>query len=348
MHDPAVNLAKGTVVHNKPDVALLDRCRAVCSHIDHYSFLGISVALRSDTPELLSAIRLFFAGFQADSSRQRCSESASFYLCYDSAHDRPYRVVSPAGRYVEASSWEPVFSFLLSMVHAHIWSSQRRVLPLHSAAVSYEGRGALIPATSGGGKTTLALELAIGGFDYLSDEFAPIDLGSLFVLPFPRPLQASAETIEMLLGTRGKRILAGASFLDDDGTERYLVPPVDWVSISEAAPVDYLIFPVLRGGQRARVEPLEKTEALAELSQLALVFHADMAWKQQAVEGLVAIVRRAECCRLFLGAIGTNRALIADLVTSARKGHAEVEQAAMAALDQVSLRARQLLDDMDL
>lgn len=58
----------------------------------------------------------------------------------------------------------------------------------HAAAVSYRGRGILMPGMSGAGKTTLSAWLAGKGWDYLSDEIACVERGSMKMEAFYRSL----------------------------------------------------------------------------------------------------------------------------------------------------------------
>jgi hypothetical protein len=59
---------------------------------------------------------------------------------------------------------------------------------LHAAVVALDDRAVVLSAPSGTGKSTLALALLENGFDYLSDELAPIDVQRLTVHPFPHAL----------------------------------------------------------------------------------------------------------------------------------------------------------------
>ena len=59
---------------------------------------------------------------------------------------------------------------------------------LHSAAIAWQGRASLLVAESGGGKSTTTWALLHHGYDYLSDEMAPIALDTRRVLPYPRAL----------------------------------------------------------------------------------------------------------------------------------------------------------------
>ena len=59
---------------------------------------------------------------------------------------------------------------------------------IHAAVVSRGGTALVFPASSGSGKSTLTWALLTQGFRYLSDELAPIDLGSMRVHPYPHAL----------------------------------------------------------------------------------------------------------------------------------------------------------------
>lgn len=59
---------------------------------------------------------------------------------------------------------------------------------LHAASLATERGAVLFVGASGAGKSTLAWGLVHHGFQYLSDELAPVDLREVQVLPYPRAL----------------------------------------------------------------------------------------------------------------------------------------------------------------
>ncbi|PCH60866.1 MAG: hypothetical protein COC05_02890 [Gammaproteobacteria bacterium] len=59
---------------------------------------------------------------------------------------------------------------------------------IHGAAITLDNKAIMISAPSGSGKSTTTWALLHHGFDYMSDELAPIELESLNVLPFPHAL----------------------------------------------------------------------------------------------------------------------------------------------------------------
>jgi hypothetical protein len=60
---------------------------------------------------------------------------------------------------------------------------------IHAGAVSTPaGEGMLLPARSGRGKTTLTTALVLAGFQYLTDDAAPVDPVSGTLYPYPKPV----------------------------------------------------------------------------------------------------------------------------------------------------------------
>lgn len=59
---------------------------------------------------------------------------------------------------------------------------------VHAAVMSINDRCALISGASGSGKSSLAWTLSHMGFDYLSDELAPVDPARMQVEPYPHAL----------------------------------------------------------------------------------------------------------------------------------------------------------------
>jgi hypothetical protein len=76
-------------------------------------------------------------------------------------------------------------------------------LLFHAACLSWKGKGIILPAQSGHGKTTLSSWLLANGFDYQTDELVYVPLESRQTMCFGRPLNVkygSSEIINELLG----------------------------------------------------------------------------------------------------------------------------------------------------
>jgi hypothetical protein len=217
---------------------------------------------------------------------------------------------------------------------------------LHSACVAHDNRAILFPAVSGGGKTTFVLELLQRGFPYLSDEFAPLRLGSERVLAAPRPLQVSTKTVKALMGSEAPAILAQEGIRDDRGELRYLVQPGGPdgpEALDQAYEVSHIIAPVLGEKPVGQWEPWRKVEALAWLASSALVYGHDAAWREQAVATLVRVIKSARCYRFYLGPIGENAPLLETLLAQEEQGLIPEPDPETDALDEIAERAKELL-----
>jgi hypothetical protein len=65
---------------------------------------------------------------------------------------------------------------------------------LHAAALRFDSRCLVISGESGVGKSTLCWELCNAGFDYMSDELAPVNPKSLEVEPYPHAIGQKSIT----------------------------------------------------------------------------------------------------------------------------------------------------------
>ncbi|HSD96017.1 MAG TPA: hypothetical protein VLB06_02635 [Sulfuricaulis sp.] len=133
---------------------------------------------------------------------------------------------------------------------------------LHAAAVALDDRAVVLSAPSGTGKSTLALALLENGFDYLSDELAPIDVQRLTVHPFPHALcLKSPPPAPYCLPTGALRI-----------GERYHVPADILRGRARAQSLPVAAFIFLRRGSRTSTayRPISRGTAIAYLMSNAL------------------------------------------------------------------------------
>lgn len=68
----------------------------------------------------------------------------------------------------------------------------------HASALKKNNKAIILTATGGSGKSTLAGLLLLNGFEFLSDDFVPIDSKNLKVFPFPAALCVKNDAIELL------------------------------------------------------------------------------------------------------------------------------------------------------
>ncbi len=134
---------------------------------------------------LLDHVRFLYRGFLGE----KCSASPSYEVDWDPRRAR-YRVCRGADVELEGEGEEEALEALDWYVSSHLLGDlEAGVVVLHAACLELPRGGLLtLVAPSGGGKSTLAAALLQLGCRFLSDEFVPIDHGSLRPWAYPRAL----------------------------------------------------------------------------------------------------------------------------------------------------------------
>jgi hypothetical protein len=207
--------------------------------------------------------------------------------------DRTMRIVRGAGGFwLDAFFFdgEDSASFLLDLIRLRIVTAFIELRPdliwIHSGVVSFASRGLLIVAPSGQGKSTLVTYLCERGWQFLSDEMAPIDARSGTVLPYPR--------------TPVRRVDPG-HHVDRDGT-------VDLEKVAYEVPVELqgtqsvaiqaIVFPVFSHGGATVVEDISSGEAALELMSSCTNFPDH---KGEAFTALAHLGAAVPCRRVSYG-----------------------------------------------
>ena len=103
------------------------------------------------------------------------------------------------------------------------WAGTAGLLPVHGAAVGVNGRGVLLAARGGGGKSTLAAACLLSGMDYVADDYVLVSAeGPIRAMPMSSSLNMNPDMKRQLglnlpviwenAGRGGKQLLDASSF----------------------------------------------------------------------------------------------------------------------------------------
>lgn len=93
---------------------------------------------------------------------------------------------------------EPMYNHAYMVIFRHIANLFQDFYVIHAGVVSKGEDGIVLAGQSSFGKTTLTLELVRKGYRFLSDEFCPIERGTMRISPFPRTLSLNEEGVAIL------------------------------------------------------------------------------------------------------------------------------------------------------
>jgi hypothetical protein len=149
-----------------------------------FRIVGQAVEVVCDDPTVANALRANFGALSSGAAQRvdlsyriSAEPSAPGFLLY-----------APDGRILRAADLgELVFQLEKAIIIA-LQECRPELLFLHAAALERDRAAWLFVGESGAGKSTTAWGLLHHGFAYLSDELAPIELGTLEVLPYPHAL----------------------------------------------------------------------------------------------------------------------------------------------------------------
>jgi hypothetical protein len=206
---------------------------------------------------------------------------------------------------IEGDDERTVLEHLLWHVHSEALRQTGDFFLVHAGAVrSPAGRGVLLPASTGSGKTTTTLGLVRGGFDYLSDEAGAIDPVSGSLHPFPKALTLK----------RGGYDAAGGLVPEAErGYAKHWVLPAEIGSaaIGEPCPVGAVAAVRWESGASVRIEPMSRADAATELWRNA--FNAAR-YGGRGLTLMERVLAGAACARVTFGNLDDAVKAIADLV----------------------------------
>ncbi|MDB5850053.1 MAG: hypothetical protein JWP29_3805 [Rhodoferax sp.] len=143
---------------------------------------------------------------------------------------------------------------------------QKHILHLHAAAVQANGRLVLLPAPSGGGKTSLTARLLLAGCTYFTDEVVLLGRDDGQVLPCPVSLCVKAGGLDLLEGL-GLPVRQLPEHERQDGMRvRYLPPPpLALPPTGRSAKPALLVFPTYVPGAPLKIRRLTRVDAFERM-----------------------------------------------------------------------------------
>ena len=173
--------------------------------------------------------------------------------------DKEYRLTRDEKQIYKGDSLAALANSLMDTSIYNLADKCSSGLLFHAACLSWKGKGIILPAQSGHGKTTLSAWLLSHGFDYLTDELVYLPLDSRQAMCFGRPLNVkygSREIIDELLGDNkdDKSIVEGPIAM--------LVPPALIRAENKAVEpeIDMAFFPLYRADAEFTLEKLSAAQ----------------------------------------------------------------------------------------
>jgi HprK-related kinase A len=188
-------------------------------------------------------------------------------------------------------------------------------LILHSAVLERDGRGAMFVAVSGGGKSTLAAELALSGWRLLSDEMALVDGPDPLLVPHPRPVSLKNQSIGVIRSRHPGAVMGPPAIDTHKGTIAHLRAPDDAVErATEAVRPAIIVFPKWSPTAALRVTEVGQGNAAMRLIEQSFNYPV---LGPAGFERLSALVRAAPAWEVEYSSLDDAKRVLNELLTGA-------------------------------
>jgi|GEM_PF-176157 len=151
-------------------------------------------------------------------------------------------------------------------VNWHMAMVRHRHLIFHASSVADKlGRSVIMPGASGSGKSTLAAGLGYGGWRFMGDEFALLDMESGGHIPYTRPISLKNESIAAMKSKLPEDRFSRLFENTFKGDVTYLKPPVDDILDERHAKPSLIVFPSFNPAADAEITECPAIEALTRM-----------------------------------------------------------------------------------
>jgi hypothetical protein len=229
-----------------------------------------------------------------------------------SASDR-YHLLYGEGTMFSSDVLEDLMAQFFWHVNTQTIRSSHDFLLIHAGSVSTPaGDGVLLPARSGGGKTTLVTALVRAGFSYLSDEGGAVDPVSRKLYPYHRALtlkEGHAKVFPELYGS-----VNGSSGF---GGQKWIHPAdIRPGAVGVPCRIRFVIAHQYQPEATTHVIPITPAQAAMELLTNSLNLPR---YRSRALPLVADVVRRARSFRMVSGNLDEAVQAIVDLTARRRR-----------------------------
>jgi hypothetical protein len=132
---------------------------------------------------------------------------------------------------------------------------------VHAAAVGIAGKGALMCARGGGGKSTLAVSALLNGFQYVSDDYLVLSkTDRLYAYPIYSTINLSLEMYRQM------DTLQSEYLYDNYYKPKYTLSiAAHHAGFTKKLPLEMVIFPKISDVEKPSIEPADKGKAIVQM-----------------------------------------------------------------------------------
>lgn len=182
---------------------------------------------------------------------------------------------------------------------------------IHAGVVALNDKAIVLPASSGGGKTTLIAGLIKNGFRYLTDEIGVIDPHTLEVYPFLKPLNMKIGSLPLFDNFEPEMKLIDENQITmEDKIHHVFVKSASAQTINKPVAVGKIVFVQYNPNEKSTLTPISRANAIFEMAKCSF---NQFRFKDEGIAILDRLTRGCECYELKFTQVGDAVNLLKNL-----------------------------------
>jgi len=227
--------------------------------------------IRTDIPKLADTIALLYADYPVD------EEGFADFQLHFRASTGWRRWLRPQVRF-DQDGLEPFKPLPVDQAHPMFewvmnWCVSNKAhsyLVIHAAVLERGGRGLILPAPPGSGKSTLCAALVCRGWRLLSDELALVRPADLALVPLPRPVSLKNASIDIIRAWEPQAVFGPAVPDTIKGTIAHMrAPQASVAAAARTVRAAHIVFPRYEADAPTRLAPVPKAQLFTRVADNA-------------------------------------------------------------------------------
>ena len=260
--------------------------------IAHFKILNLPVRVESNSEKFLHDVGRIFHYFKVTGTNVDTNNGTSFHVSID----RTSTISRGKDTLYRSSDYRYVLEYLEYKIYTLLIDRLNDYYLIHAGVMAHNNKAVVIPACSGGGKTTLIAGLLKKGFRYLTDEIAIIHPHTLEVYPFPKPLNMKIGSLSLFDSFQPEmEVINKNDVAIADKIHHVFVRSRSIHALDDPLPVSNIIFVRYEPNEKSTLTPISRANAIFKIATCSF---NHFRFKQRGVDILDRLVRRCACYQL--------------------------------------------------